>query len=562
MRQVPSRVGAWVRRQQRTLLIAAGIVALAVTLVTPFWALDPVNYPATQAARFRATATALNDPGRVTLERDLLQYQTDSLIKIWAIIVQAGAGLITLGGIYFVWQNLRETRRKIDADRDATEERLAVDREGQVTNRFTQAIGQLGAELKDGRPNLEVRLGGIYALDRIAKDSARDYWPIIEVLTAYVRGNAPWPPHADASTSPADVSLPGEVETQAPVRVRARMRADIEAIVRVLRRRIPPEAQGEPAALELIATDLPRVDFSGAPLQGAYFRRARLVRAFFIGARLEGASFAGADLRDATFDDARLERAIFAGAQLEHARFRSAYLDRATFHEARLDGARFDGAQLPDAFLADAYLQGASFLTAHLERASFDHARLEGAAFNSAHLEGATFSRAWLQDADFRLSSLQGGDFSDARLEAADFTGAHLARASFSYADLERANFRLAHDLTPEQILNGRDHGKGAQLPDEWTAAQRETVWARWPGSVDVWKQQWEEAAHKGSGPPTVAQEEARLTEEQTRAGDGETATTSGQHSTTTPPATPPQADGVGTSPQAHTQPETPPTSA
>jgi hypothetical protein len=57
------------------------------------------------------------------------------------------------------WRNLQ-----------ATQARLELDREAQITHRFTQAIWQLGAELKNGKPNLEVRLGGIYALERIARD--------------------------------------------------------------------------------------------------------------------------------------------------------------------------------------------------------------------------------------------------------------------------------------------------------------------------------------------------------------------------------------------------------
>ena len=40
-------------------------------------------------------------------------------------------------------------------------------------------------------PNLEVRLGAIYALERIAQDSARDHIPIMETLCAYIRENAP-----------------------------------------------------------------------------------------------------------------------------------------------------------------------------------------------------------------------------------------------------------------------------------------------------------------------------------------------------------------------------------
>src|SRR6266702_335401 len=44
-----------------------------------------------------------------------------------------------------------------------------------------------------GSDNLDVRLGGIYALERIASSSEVDRGPILEVLTAYVRGHSPWP---------------------------------------------------------------------------------------------------------------------------------------------------------------------------------------------------------------------------------------------------------------------------------------------------------------------------------------------------------------------------------
>jgi len=36
-----------------------------------------------------------------------------------------------------------------------------------------------------------VRLGGIYALERIANESEQDHWPIMEVLCTYVRNVAP-----------------------------------------------------------------------------------------------------------------------------------------------------------------------------------------------------------------------------------------------------------------------------------------------------------------------------------------------------------------------------------
>jgi hypothetical protein len=48
-------------------------------------------------------------------------------------------------------------------------------------------FGYLGANDSEGKKQFETRLGGIYALERIAKDSEADHWPIMEILTAYVR---------------------------------------------------------------------------------------------------------------------------------------------------------------------------------------------------------------------------------------------------------------------------------------------------------------------------------------------------------------------------------------
>src|SRR5918994_5532670 len=89
-------------------------------------------------------------------------------------------GTALLSGLYFTWRTLQ------------------VNREGQITERFTRAIEQLGATHDDKSKNLELRLGGIYALERIARESKEDHWSIMEVLTAYVRQHAPWRPPDEA----------------------------------------------------------------------------------------------------------------------------------------------------------------------------------------------------------------------------------------------------------------------------------------------------------------------------------------------------------------------------
>jgi hypothetical protein len=94
-------------------------------------------------------------------------------------ITQMFGGIAILYGVYQGWQRI-----------NIAEKELKVSQEGQITERFTRAIDQLGATDKSGNSNLEIRLGGIYALERIANESEKDYWPIMEILTAYVRKNS------------------------------------------------------------------------------------------------------------------------------------------------------------------------------------------------------------------------------------------------------------------------------------------------------------------------------------------------------------------------------------
>jgi len=97
---------------------------------------------------------------------------------------------------------------------------------------------------------------GIYALERIAKESREDYSPVMEILTAYVREHAPRGSRA---------------EGQPPS-------PDIQAILTVLGRLIPNSEREEIGRNELRTTDLQPADLSGAILYGAILRGADLAR--------------------------------------------------------------------------------------------------------------------------------------------------------------------------------------------------------------------------------------------------------------------------------------------
>ncbi len=161
-----------------------------------------------------------------------------------------------------------------------------------MTQRFTQAIEQLG---QTGRERLDVRIGGAYALEQIARDSAELHWPIVEILTAFIREHA----SKEAEWSPP----PGR-----------RSPADIQAALTVIGRR--PTEQDQ-APLDLRTTNLYGADLRGANLQGAILERAILRLAYLQEANLEGADLTGAELQGAELQAASLKGAHLELANLE-----------------------------------------------------------------------------------------------------------------------------------------------------------------------------------------------------------------------------------------------------
>jgi Pentapeptide repeats (8 copies) len=176
-------------------------------------------------------------------------------------LAQILAGTALLSGLYFTWRTLQ------------------VNREGQITERFTRAIEQLGSE------KLEIRLGGIYALERIARESEEDYWPIMAILTAYVRQHAP---RKFEEVLSEEAAPPG---------------FDVQAILTIIGRFTTHRKNGEPKAVDLHETDLRRADLQEGYLQqvnfrGAILRGANLQRAILRGAILRGANLRGAILQE------------------------------------------------------------------------------------------------------------------------------------------------------------------------------------------------------------------------------------------------------------------------
>lgn len=187
--------------------------------------------------------------------------------------------------LYLLWRRTKSAEKTLHLTQESlrisqenlqtSQETLRVTRDSKLTERFAKAVEQLGALDKDGKnPILEMRFGGIYALERIARESPHDHQPIMEILTAYVRQNAPW--HESAAP-------PGGAEGEAPPAAEMpELRKDIQAILTVLGRRTREHEETSasssaetPFRLDLRSTDLRQASLKKAHLAGANLQIGR-----------------------------------------------------------------------------------------------------------------------------------------------------------------------------------------------------------------------------------------------------------------------------------------------
>ena len=249
------------------------------------------------------------------------------------------------------------------AEMQLTQQRL-------ITERFSKAVEQIGNTKE------EVVIGGIYSLERIAKDSPKDQWTIMEVLTSYIRKNSP---------IPSNIEQLEPEERQKALEKLPSVSIPVQAALTVIgRRKVENDQAGDNLAETTDPNKIKILDLSGTNLRKAYLNGANLNRANLIGANLIGANLIGANLRLADLEGANLNGADLKGANLDGADLKGANLNLAD-----LEGANLNLADLRLADLEGANLNGADLRGANLNGANLNGANLDGANLNGANLNGA-----------------------------------------------------------------------------------------------------------------------------------------------------------------------------
>jgi hypothetical protein len=159
-----------------------------------------------------------------------------------------------------------------------SERTLQANTRQQTSDRFVKAIEQLG---NDKSP--DVRIGGIYGLEQLARDSPSDQPAVFDVLTTFVRGRVP----AGAGKC-ADPSL--HLDQWWDEHPNASPSDDVLAAVGAIARRDPKYDRKDKL-----------LDLSHTCLLAAQWAKLQLL----------GLSFEGADLRDAVLTRSDLRKTVF-----------------------------------------------------------------------------------------------------------------------------------------------------------------------------------------------------------------------------------------------------------
>ena len=292
------------------------------------------------------------------------------------------AGLIA--GIIAAWRG-RVADRQAQAARAQTE----IAQQALRNERFQKGVEMLGHSI------LSVRLGGIYALDRLGADFPDQYHvEVAKVLCAFV------------SSPQEDPEIEKQSEKGKPTN---RARQDVQAAMVSISSRSEADA-----ALEKEANYT--LDLFGASLFGT-----RLENGNLSDANLEGANLSGSILRCANL----------SGTNLRHANLSSPWVIDDSKSRPPFPVLGWD-TDLSYVNLSNAKLNSADMRGVLLEHANLSLTDLLVANLSNAKLTGSTLSRATLVGADLTDAILSGVQADRANLIGTNFVGTNLSGADLS----------------------------------------------------------------------------------------------------------------------------------
>ena len=354
----------------------------------------------------------------------------EDTITILGILLTVVLAII---GVLFNPKKTRAPEETSKAQHDANEQQMLSD--------ATEKLG-------DKSPS--VRIGGIYALDTLARSNEPYLVRIVKILCAHLRETAKQKDYQENHKNEPSNEIQSLLEVLSELNRFSEEKKEGK--------------QSKPVRLNLsgaylVGANLENACLNRADLSGTKMRKANLLRAHLQKAILKKANMMDANLEEAQMQEAILTEADMRRAILIEAQMQSAILTKAWMLSAILKGAQMQDAilkevQMQNAYLSGAQLQDANLKDAQLQGAVLEYAKMQGTFLFKTQMQGANLEDAQLQGAALWKTQMQGADLWMAQMQGAalwgtQMQGAYISRMQVQGVELSGVDLRGAYCRNP-----------------------------------------------------------------------------------------------------------------
>lgn len=280
--------------------------------------------------------------------------------------------------------------------------------------------------------NYEVRLGAIYALERIAQDSKRDSWPIYLTLGAYIQNNCS-PAKPDSKDQTPD-----------------RNTSDIDEAFSVLCRFQKPSTITSYLLFEAI--HIPKTYFYDGSLEYMYF--SRCTGSFFsITCKFDNIIFSMCTLQQLLVHNAAGIKLQFTNGYVEKLEFKNTHIKDFVLTESTFGYFKFTDSNIHLAHISlnakDIDIRASTFeeVTFHeLVQPAYPRKRIQ--------IEGCTFKNCIFIESDLSMLNLARNTFENCTFDTCNLVGTSGISPENKYENCFRGEDLVSESNTPPSIFD------------------------------------------------------------------------------------------------------------
>lgn len=275
-------------------------------------------------------------------------------------------------------------------DSKSKNEDVKISQSNSLNSIYTSAVAQLGENIDTDTPNYSVRIGAIYALERLARDNEEYHQEVMNVLCSYVRINSR-NRRGSVAENINERSL-GNIENMNHMVISY---VDVQEALSVLGRRDISLDKNE---LDLSGCRLYMIQLGEAGWDGVNFSNVQFYNMTIRNCSFEKSKFLGSTFNNCGFYESFFEEAKMAGAQ-----FNNCIISKTSFEKSNLEQVKIQGqgSVLYEVNFENSILNNLNVIDAELTSCKFNNSHFYGALITSSELLSCEFDGAGLDNTKF-----------------------------------------------------------------------------------------------------------------------------------------------------------------